>query len=99
VSVRAEFAGTAPLVDEVLLIVREALANVRRHARAGEAGISVSLRGREVTVRVDDDGVGMPAGADPPWSILARVRAFGGGLHVEQVGQGAHLRITLPVEA
>jgi signal transduction histidine kinase len=98
VSVRADFGGPAPLVDEVLSILREALANVRRHARAHEAGITVSGRGEAVTVRVDDDGIGIPPGIDPPWSIASRVRAIGGGLQLETAAPGAHLRITLPVE-
>lgn len=99
VSVRADFAGPAPLVDEVLSIVREALVNVRRHARARRAGITVSRDAGELTVRVDDDGVGIPPGVDPPWSIATRVRAFGGALDLEPAAAGAHLRIRLPGEA
>jgi signal transduction histidine kinase len=97
VSVRAEFSAPAPLVDEVLQIVREALANVRRHAYATAAHIVVDgAREGGLVVAVDDDGVGLRAGTEPPWSIMQRVRAAGGRLRVEPAAPGAHLRITLP---
>lgn len=43
----------------VLQIVREALSNVQRHAKASRAGVSISLQNKQVSVTVWDDGVGI----------------------------------------
>jgi two-component system, NarL family, nitrate/nitrite sensor histidine kinase NarX len=43
----------------VLQIVREALSNVTRHARARHAGVSLALRGGQVQVLIEDDGQGI----------------------------------------
>ncbi|MFB4300871.1 GAF domain-containing sensor histidine kinase [Actinomadura sp. NTSP31] len=47
--------------EHLLAIVREALSNVARHARASEAAVVIDV-GDELTVRVEDDGVGIPEG-------------------------------------
>jgi two-component system nitrate/nitrite sensor histidine kinase NarX len=44
---------------EVLLIVREALANVLRHARASHAWVTLNQGGSGVRVSIEDDGVGV----------------------------------------
>lgn len=49
-------------VDDLVAVLREALANVGRHARATEVSVVVSVD-RELVLRVDDDGVGPPPGA------------------------------------
>lgn len=63
---RLEFSGPVDtlvdlgLGDEVAAVVREALSNVVRHARASSVDVSVAVRGAQVVVIVRDDGVGMP---------------------------------------
>ncbi|MDG4860927.1 histidine kinase, partial [Streptomyces sp. T-3] len=53
----------APAVEAVAyFVVSEALANVTKHAHAGQAEVSVVRRGGILRVTVTDDGVG---GADP----------------------------------
>jgi signal transduction histidine kinase len=52
---------SGPVAADVLAVVREALANVARHAGATRADVQVAA-GDEVVVRITDDGVG-PAGA------------------------------------
>jgi signal transduction histidine kinase len=96
VSIEARFSGPSRLVDDVLQIAREALANVKRHASARAAAISVSAEDGRVLVAVDDDGVGFPSGSPAPWSIARRVSAAGGDLRIETATPGAHLRIVLP---
>jgi signal transduction histidine kinase len=52
----------AGLRVDLLAVVREALANVSRHARAGSVSVVVSF-GASLRVEVTDDGVGVGAGA------------------------------------
>lgn len=65
-SPRVAFAGpvdllvTGPLVDDVVAVVRESLANVARHAQAASAAVDISADDSGVTVVVEDDGVGVP---------------------------------------
>ncbi|MFB4311505.1 GAF domain-containing protein [Actinomadura sp. GTD37] len=47
--------------EELLAVVQEALSNVARHARASEAAVVIDV-GDDLTLRVEDDGVGVPEG-------------------------------------
>src|SRR5207253_7682247 len=67
-SIRAQFDASFPLVEHVLQIMLEGARNVGRHARADSATITAAARGQKVRITIDDDGVGFPAGAAPPWS-------------------------------
>lgn len=51
--------GTA---DEAVAVLREALSNVARHARASSVEVAAEAAGEEFTLRVVDDGVGIPEG-------------------------------------
>jgi signal transduction histidine kinase len=96
-SVDVKFQGSALLVDQVLQILREGVANVLQHARAGAATFRVQTSGPRVFVTMDDDGVGLSDHSQQPWSIASRVRELGGRLQVQETGEpGAHLAITLP---
>jgi signal transduction histidine kinase len=48
------------LAEDVAACVRETLTNIGRHAAASMASVEVSAVSGQVTVRVADDGVGMP---------------------------------------
>ncbi|GAA1862195.1 sensor histidine kinase [Actinomadura bangladeshensis] len=48
--------------EQLLAVVQEALSNVARHARAGEAAIVIDVGDDDLTLRVEDDGVGIPEG-------------------------------------
>jgi len=97
VSVQSDFHGSATFVEHVLLILLEGTRNIRRHARARSATIGARSAGREVELTIDDDGVGFPQAAEPPWSIASRVAECGGRLALGQNGDGGtHLRIRLP---
>jgi signal transduction histidine kinase len=51
---------------DLLAVLREALSNVARHARAGRVDVVVAVEageGDELVLRVIDDGVGPPAGS------------------------------------
>jgi PAS domain S-box-containing protein len=99
VSVSANFSASSTEVDEVLQIVREAVANVDRHACASSTAIVVWAEDGELRIAVDDDGVGFPADGKPPWSIAFRVDRAGGNVRLERGVPGAHVRIALPQPA
>lgn len=63
---------TGDLVDDVVAVVNEGLANVVRHAAATNAEVQVSVASGEVTVSVTDDGKG--PGDSPRLSGLRNLR-------------------------
>ena len=52
------------LADDVVAVVREGLSNVARHAAATTADVSIVVDDERVVVTIDDDGTGVPKGAD-----------------------------------
>jgi signal transduction histidine kinase len=78
---------------DVLAVLREALSNVARHARASWASVSVSAdtEAWTVTVTVEDDGVGLPVDHVPGTgtsTMAARARRLGGGSRLERRPEG-----------
>ncbi|WP_280546966.1 MULTISPECIES: type IV pili methyl-accepting chemotaxis transducer N-terminal domain-containing protein [unclassified Halomonas] len=62
----------------VLQVVREALANVHKHARAHWAAVTVRFQQARLHVMVEDDGIGLPADGSPPMHyglVIMRDRA------------------------
>jgi signal transduction histidine kinase len=51
------------LADELFAVLREALTNIAKHARASSAEVSVEARDSTLSARVTDNGVGYRAGA------------------------------------
>ena len=101
-------AGRALRIDQLEVIVdavREALTNVRKHARAERVSVSVEDAGGELRVRVTDDGVG----ADPERlagasgiglvsSIAGRLGRHGGRALVQTApGAGTSVIMAMPV--
>jgi signal transduction histidine kinase len=82
------------LVTAIAMAVREALNNVHRHARTGEAWLTAAEEGGRIVVRVIDRGTGFPAAHAPAGggirdSICARIREAGGAALIESApGQG-----------
>ena len=78
-----------PVAAEALAVLREALANVARHAHAGQVKVEIEADG-DLALRVIDDGRGMPAerraGGHGLANMEARAHKLGGSLHV---GPGA----------
>ncbi len=52
----------APVADEIAQIVREALANAVRHAKADRIGVAIRSGSDKLVITVTDDGVGLPSG-------------------------------------
>ena len=92
---------SGPAGVEVVRVVQEALANVRRHSGARHAVVTLGATGGEVLVEVEDDGRGF--GPETPLGMgltgmRERVLALGGKLEVEgreSAGTRVFLRVSL----
>lgn len=88
--------------EHILRIVREAAANVARHASASSARISLARRDDQVRLSVDDDGRGRgsESRADTGLGIAhiqARAKKLGGSARVESVpGMGTRVTVDFP---
>nr|WP_055501370.1 GAF domain-containing protein [Nonomuraea pusilla] len=51
----------ADVADQLLAVVREALSNIVRHAKARKAEVAVEVAGGRLSLTVQDDGVGLPS--------------------------------------
>jgi signal transduction histidine kinase len=51
------------MAEDLVVALREALANIARHARARSADVAIGVDGGRLTLNVADDGVGMGANA------------------------------------
>jgi two-component system sensor histidine kinase UhpB len=106
--VKRELQGTLPpLSAEVELVIyriaQESLTNALRHSEAGKATVSLEADADSVTLRVADDGKGMPAqpprGAAGIAGMRERALLVGGRLTIDsRPGQGTEVRLTIPVE-
>lgn len=82
---------------EILNIVREALSNCVRHARAGRATITLQARGSRVRLAIGDDGVGFDSNKSQfagygLANMAVRAKKLGGQLMIRsQIGQGTHI--------
>jgi len=104
---RVQFDGPVELIDEHIVehlvpVLREALSNVAKHAKATE--VRVSLRVADtVELTIADNGVGMPEavfGGNGLPNLGARAEAIGGSLeHEVPDGGGSIVRWTVPVAA
>jgi signal transduction histidine kinase len=94
------------LAHDVLLFVREGLANVEKHAGVRQAWVSITARNGQIDVRISDKGRGFPAATLAgryvreeclPWSIRQRAASLGGALRIRsQPDKGTALVVRLP---
>lgn len=88
------------IADQVVAVVREALANIARHARATRAGVEVQVSAAQCRVRVFDDGVGFeaPSSGNGLHNLRARAEELGGELEVASAsGRGTRLEWSVPL--
>ena len=97
--------GLTPAVAEsIWRVTQEALTNVGRHARAGRVEVSLLIRGGAVTLRVADDGIGLPPDSESQpghyglRGIRERVEGLGGNLKFLN-GDGTTVEATIPIVA
>lgn len=95
---RVQFDGPVESIDEAVAeqlvpVLREALSNVARHAKASEVRVAVSVTDL-VELRVTDDGVGVPEsvfGGHGLQNLGARATAMGGTFRVVPRSEGGTL--------
>ncbi|MFD0899168.1 GAF domain-containing sensor histidine kinase [Actinomadura sediminis] len=86
--------------EHLLAVVQEALSNVARHAQATETAVNIDV-GDDVTVRVEDDGVGIPEDGRRSGlrNIDDRARTLGGTSTAEpRPGGGTALTWQVPLK-
>lgn len=83
-----------PLDEHILAVVREGLANVARHAAASSATVEVIAGADRVSVRVTDNGRGLPTTLDRHSghaNLLTRARLAGGSFRMANRPDGGAL--------
>jgi signal transduction histidine kinase len=91
------------IADHVVAVVIEALTNIARHAHASRADVALTTDGREVRLKVSDDGVGIPADGRRSGlrNMAERAEQLGGRLEISCSGTGGALvdwQVPLPVK-
>ncbi|MET9068245.1 sensor histidine kinase [Streptosporangium sandarakinum] len=93
--------GVPPEIgDHLLAVLREALSNVVRHAKATRVGVHAALTGDRLTLLVEDDGVGLPADGRRSGlrNLSERADRLGGAFHVDAPpGGGTRLTWSVPL--
>ena len=94
----------AGIAVHVVQLVREALANVGRHAQAQTCRVSLRRDGGSALLEIDDDGIGFdvaeasPRGGMGLGNLRSRSTSIGGDLRIDSVaGEGTTVRISLPL--
>ncbi|MFF7969884.1 GAF domain-containing protein [Streptomyces sp. NPDC007905] len=88
------------IADHVVAVLSEALTNVARHSHADRADVVLTTDGREVRLRVSDNGVGIPADGRRSGlrNMAERAEQLGGRLEVTRpTGGGAALEWRVPL--
>ncbi|MBR7834866.1 GAF domain-containing protein [Actinospica durhamensis] len=88
--------------EQLVAVLREALSNAARHARASKVDVALTVDGTTATLTVADDGVGIPAGRarrSGLANLADRAARLGGGFAVAPgVDGGTVLTWTAPTE-
>ena len=95
---------TVPAKETAYRIFREALLNIRKHAKATTVTLRVEEQNSVVVLSLSDDGIGCAdldqgshLGID---AMRARARADGGNINIESIeGLGTTVTLTLPIKA
>ncbi|MDQ3494906.1 MAG: histidine kinase [Pseudomonadota bacterium] len=85
-------------------VAQESLNNIAKHARARRASVQLRGLGGWITLRVEDDGQGLAAGAQLQGGsglggMRERLRLYGGRFELESTpGAGTRVTATIPIE-
>ena len=95
-----------PYATAVFRIVQESLANVAKHAEAGEVQVYVARSGQEIVLRVRDDGRGFDPSAPRKANSLGlagvreRARLLRSNVRVVSApGAGTRIEVRIPLDA
>jgi signal transduction histidine kinase len=95
---------TPAVAESIWRVTQEALTNIGRHSHAGKADVSLLIQGGTVTLRITDDGVGLPPDSESRpghyglRGIRERVEGLGGNLKFLN-GNGTTIEATIPIVA
>jgi len=94
---------TPTLAETLWRVAQESLANVEKHARARRVELRLEIQPSAVTLKVNDDGVGLPLAAEHQRGhyglrgMRERVEGLGGTLTVNGHGPGTTVEARLPI--
>ncbi len=92
---------SAPLAEHLGAVVREALTNVAKHARAHTVEVTVEVAAGAVTLTVSDDGIGLTDSGRRSGlaNMASRAHDLGGGCTIESIVDqpGTQLRWWAPL--
>lgn len=106
VNVNYNSSGAGRLAPEtethLFRIAQEALTNIARHSKASKVSVSYAQSGKQATLKIDDNGIGMAP--DPARTLgfgltgmRARARHIGGELKLRsKPGQGFRVEVRVP---
>ena len=92
-----------PIREAVIRSVEEALTNIAKHARAGNAAVNISVKDGRLVVKIQDDGQGFDAFAVPNGhyglvGIRERMRLVNGSCDIQSGdGSGTTLILGIPL--
>jgi NarL family two-component system sensor histidine kinase YdfH len=92
-----------PIKEAVIRSVEEALTNITKHARAGNAAVNISVEDGRLVVRIQDDGQGFDPTAVPEGhyglvGIRERMRLVNGSCDIHSGdGSGTTLKLEIPL--
>lgn len=87
----------------VLMIMKEAMNNIAKHAGAAEACLGVVFQTDSFTLSVRDNGKGMPPGAHRRFgngmsTMKSRTEEIGSSLEINsELGKGTQINLTIPI--
>ncbi|HEY7628848.1 MAG TPA: PAS domain-containing sensor histidine kinase [Ilumatobacteraceae bacterium] len=103
---RLQFEGSidtidSNIADNLVPVLREALSNISKHARANNVRVGISVDDEQIVLTIADDGVGIPQeviGGHGLANMAERARRLGGDCSVvAQTGGGSLLTWHVPV--
>lgn len=97
------------LVNDVFLLIHEALVNAARHAKASSLQLALLREPQQLSIAVADDGQGFPfqgrftledlaRDQRGPRTLRERVTALGGSMVLETGPGGSRVRLVVPVQ-
>ena len=88
------------VTDDLLAVLREALTNVARHARANATDVELTASSSRLTLDVRDNGVGLATGGRRSGlaNLHHRAERHGGGLTIDSGPAGTRLTWSVPLD-